>query len=93
MEPLYNRHHWDQRFVLYKRGVFTRGVIFDHAPFTIVSSYAGARLWAMKSVVLTKYLALRPESGTYLGYIAIVGCRYLPILMVGVAKCPLCEVA
>ena len=40
-------------FVLYSEVSFTKeGVIVDHAPLTIVASYAGARLWIMKSVVL-----------------------------------------
>ena len=38
------------------------------------------------------YLALRQESMTYLGYIATVGRWYLPMMVVGVAKCQLCKV-
>ena len=39
-------------FVLYSEVFFTQGVIVDHTPLTIMASYAGARLWTMKSVVL-----------------------------------------
>ena len=41
-------------FVLYSEVSFAQGVIADHAPLTIMASYAGARLWTMKSVVLMK---------------------------------------
>ena len=47
----------------------------DHAPLTIVASYDRVRLWMMKTIVLTRdlsTLALRQESGTYLGFIATV---------------------
>ena len=81
MEPLYNGHHWDQRFILYSEVSFAQGVIVDHAPLTIVANYAGARLWTMKSVVPIKnllILALRQESRTYmyLGY-NYCNCRSL----------------
>ena len=36
---------------------FVQGAIVDHAPLTIVASYAGARLWTIKSVGLIKYLS------------------------------------
>ena len=58
VEPLYNGHHWNQRFcrhVLYSEVSFAQGVIVDHAPLTIMASYAGARLWTMKSAVLIIY--------------------------------------
>ena len=45
-------------FVLYSEVSFTQGVIVDHAPLIIVASYAGARLWTMKSVVLIKDLLI-----------------------------------
>ena len=45
-------------FVLYSEVSFAQGVIVDHTPLTIVASYAGARLWAMKSVVLMKDLLI-----------------------------------
>ena len=45
-------------FVLYSEVSFAQGVIADHTPLTIVASYAGARLWTMKSVVLMKDLLL-----------------------------------
>ena len=45
-------------FVLYSEVSFAQGVIVDHAPLTIVASYAGARLWTMKSVVLIKDLLI-----------------------------------
>ena len=45
-------------FVLYSKVSFAQGVIVDHAPLTIMASYAGARLWTMKSVVLMKDLLL-----------------------------------
>ena len=54
--------------VLYREVSFAQGVIGDHAPLTIVASYAGA---TMKSAVLMKDL-LRHESRTYLGYVATV---------------------
>ena len=38
-------------FVHYSKVSFAQGVIIDHAPLTIVASYAGARLWTMKSVI------------------------------------------
>ena len=41
-------------FVLYSEVSLAQGMIVDHAPLTIVASYAGARLWTMKSVVLMK---------------------------------------
>ena len=57
-------------FVLYSEVSFAQGVIVDHAPLTIVASYAGARLWIMKSVVLIKavliLVAFIQESRTYL---------------------------
>ena len=59
-------------FILYSEVSFAHGVIVDHAPLAIVASYAGARLWTMKSVILAKdllILALRQESRTCLGYI------------------------
>ena len=34
-------------FVLCSEVSFAQGVIVDHAPLTIVASYAGARLWTM----------------------------------------------
>ena len=37
-------------FILYSEVSFAQGVIVDHAPFAIVASYAGKRLWTMKSV-------------------------------------------
>ena len=37
---------------------FAQGVIVDHVPLVIVASYAGARLWTMKSVVLMKDLLI-----------------------------------
>ena len=71
VEPFYNGHHCDEinkDFVRYSEVSFVQGVIVDHAPLTIVASYAGERLWTMKSVVLIKdlylYLALRQESRT-----------------------------
>ena len=45
-------------FVLYSEVFFAQEVIVDHAPLIIVSSYAGARPWTMKSVVLMKDLLL-----------------------------------
>ena len=45
-----------KHFVLYSDVSFAQGVIVDHAPLIIVGSYAGARLWTMKSVVLMKDL-------------------------------------
>ena len=45
-------------FVLYSEVSFAQGVIIDHTPLTIVASYAGARLWTMKSVVLIKDLLI-----------------------------------
>ena len=44
-------------FVLYSEVSFAQGVIVDHAPLTIVASYAGARLWTIKSVVLILILS------------------------------------
>ena len=44
-------------FVLYSEVSFAQGVIIDH-PLTIMASYAGARLWTMKSVVLMKDLLI-----------------------------------
>ena len=38
--------------VLYSEVSFAQGVIVDHAPLIIVASYAGARLWTMKPVVM-----------------------------------------
>ena len=38
-------------FVLYSEVSFAQGVIVDHTPHTVMASYAGARLWTMKSVV------------------------------------------
>ena len=61
-------------------------LIVDHAPLTIVASYAGARLWTVKSVVLMKDLiALRQESRTYLGFI-YCNCRSL-ILTNVIGRC------
>ena len=63
-------------FVLYSEVSFAQGVIVDHTPLAIMASYAGARLWTM-NYINKEYLlilALRPESVTYLGYIATVGC-------------------
>ena len=48
-------------FVLYSEVSFAQGVIVDHARFTVMASYAGERLWTMKSVLLI-----------YLGYIVTV---------------------
>ena len=45
-----------KHFVLYSEVSFAQGVIVDHAPLTFVASYAGARLWTMKSVVFIKDL-------------------------------------
>ena len=45
-------------FVLYSEVSFAQGVIVDHAPLAIVASYAGARLWTMKSVILVKDLLI-----------------------------------
>ena len=48
-------------FVLYSEVSFARRagvVIVDHAPLTIMASYAGATLWTMNSVVLIKYLLI-----------------------------------
>ena len=67
-------------FVLYSEVSFAQGVIVDHAPLTIIASYAGAGMWTMISVVVIKdrlYLALRQESRMYLGYIATVGSLIL----------------
>ena len=47
-----------KNFVLYSEVSFAQGVIVDHAPLIIVASYAGARLWTMKSVVLIKELLI-----------------------------------
>ena len=44
-------------FVFYSEVSFAQGVIVDHAPLTIVASYAGARLWTIKSVVLILILS------------------------------------
>ena len=41
-------------FLLCSEVSFAQWVIVDHAPRTIMASYAGARLWTMKSVVLIK---------------------------------------
>ena len=49
---------WIKDFVLYSEVSFAQGVIFDHAPLAIVASYAGARLWTMKSVLLVKDLLI-----------------------------------
>ena len=35
VEPIYNGHHWDQRFCPYSEVSFAQGVIVDHAPLTI----------------------------------------------------------
>ena len=56
VKPLYNGH--------LSSGVsFAQGVIVDHAPLTVVASYAGVRLWTIKSTVLMKeiyvFLSLR----------------------------------
>ena len=45
-------------FVLYSEVSLAQGVIVDHVSLTIVDSYAGARLWTMKSVVLMKDILL-----------------------------------
>ena len=45
VEPLNNGHHWDHYGVV----SFAQEVIVDHTPHTIMASYAGARLWAVKS--------------------------------------------
>ena len=45
-------------FVLYSEVSFAQGVIVDHVSLTTVASYAGARLWTMKSVVLIKDLLI-----------------------------------
>ena len=45
-------------FVLYSEVSFAQGVIVDHAPLTVVASYAGVRLWTMKLVVLIKNLLI-----------------------------------
>ena len=52
-------------FVLYSKVSFAQGVIVDHIPLTIVASYAGARLWTMKLMMIYCLLALRQESRTY----------------------------
>ena len=40
-------------FVLYSEESFAQGLFkVDHAPLTIVASYAGERQWTMKSVLL-----------------------------------------
>ena len=48
---------------VYSEVTLAQGVIVDNAPLTVVVSYAGARLWTMKSVVLMIdlliFLALR----------------------------------
>ena len=38
--------------VLYSEVSFAQGVIVDYAPLTIVASYAGARLWTMKDLLI-----------------------------------------
>ena len=48
--------------------VFFAQVIADYAPRTIVASYAGAKLWIIKSVVVMR----DKKSRIYLGYIATV---------------------
>ena len=45
-------------FVLYSEVSFAQWVIVDHAPLTIVASYAGDRLWTMKPVVSIKDLLI-----------------------------------
>ena len=52
VEPLYNGHHWDQMFCPYSEVSFVQGVIVDHTLLTVVVTYAGARLWIMKLVVV-----------------------------------------
>ena len=47
-----------KHFVLYSEVSFAQGMIVDHAPLTTVASYAGARLWTMKSVALMKDLLI-----------------------------------
>ena len=66
---------------------FAQGLVGDRAPLTIMANYDGETDCTDK-----RFLALRPELGTDLGFIATVGCGYLPILMVGVANCSLYKV-
>ena len=54
-------------FIIIAR-VFFAQVIADYAPRTIVASYAGAKLWIIKSVVVMR----DKKSRIYLGYIATV---------------------
>ena len=44
--------------VLYSEVSFAQEVIVNPTPLTFVANYAGARLWAMKSVVLIKDLLI-----------------------------------
>ena len=71
--------------------VLCSGVLADHAPSSIVISYDGARLQTMKMILLIidlSILALRQESGTYLGFIISVGRWYLaPILKAWLSVC------
>ena len=68
---------------------FAQRVIVDHAPLQSWPVMLEQDYGTMKSVILIRYLGFRRESRAYLGYIATIGCWYLPMLMVGVAKCPL----
>ena len=71
-------------FVLYSEVFLAQGVTVDHAPLTIMASYAGARLWTMKCSCIDKrsidikIFGIGQESRTYLGYID--GIRRLLIL-------------
>ena len=47
-----------KNFVRYSEVSFAQGVIVDHTPLTVVASYAGARLWTMKPVVMMKDLLI-----------------------------------
>ena len=39
-------HHWDQRFCpQYSKVYFAQGVVFDHAPLTILANYDEGRLY------------------------------------------------
>ena len=55
-----------KNFVLYGEMSLAQWVTIDHTPLSIVVSYAGARVWTMKSVVLN-------QGHSYLDYIATVG--------------------
>ena len=53
VEPLYNGHPTGNKdFALYSEVSLAQGPLVNHAPLTIVVSYAGARLWTLKTVVL-----------------------------------------